>query len=374
MDIKHQLQPTSTTLINNNNNKELPFPVPRKHSKFYIYYSTMGYIFQIVRDIDPKLRFVIDTFTLIGFVYSTRFVWTILSSVFNGFRLHIWSRIWFRTNFVEKYGKWAVITGATDGIGLEYARQFAQRGLNIILLGRNSDKLTRVRTQLLEMNRERNIQVISIQADLNSDDRQMYQRIWREIDPENREIGILVNNAGVMFDSPNRFLDQPETKLWEHVRVNMLAVLMITRLVLPSMVKRKRGLVINISSIAGYQPLPLMGVYSASKVFVEWFSQSLDIEYRQSNIEIQTLIPNYIGTKMTGFSTLLQRRSLMYPDAETFTANAIATIGRSRLTSGYWFHDLSHFFTKLFIPNWAYRQISWYFLKQIDSSKVNKTN
>lgn len=77
---------------------------------------------------------------------------------------------------------------------------------------------------------------------------------------------------------------------------------------------------------------------------------------------------------MTGFSTLLQRRSLMYPDAETFTANAIATIGRSRLTSGYWFHDLSHFFTKLFIPNWAYRQISWYFLKQIDSSKVNKTN
>ena len=72
----------STTLINNNNNKELPFPVPRKHSKFYIYYSTMGYIFQIVRDIDPKLRFVIDTFTLIGFVYSTRFVWTILSLVF----------------------------------------------------------------------------------------------------------------------------------------------------------------------------------------------------------------------------------------------------------------------------------------------------
>nr|XP_046912181.1 hydroxysteroid dehydrogenase-like protein 1 [Dermatophagoides farinae] len=334
----------------------------------------MGYLFQIVRDIDPKLRLMIDTFTLIGFIYTTRFLWTIASSVLSGFYVHVWPRVWFRTNFSAKYGKWAIITGATDGIGLEYAKQFAERGLNIILLGRNSDKLARVRSQLIEMNRERNIQIISIQADLNSDDRQMYQRIWREIDPEHREIGILVNNAGVMFDSPNKFLDQPETKLWEHVRVNMLAVIMMTRLVLPSMVKRKRGLVINVASIAGYQPLPLMGVYSASKVFVEWFSQSLEIEYRESNIEVQTLIPNYIGTKMTGFSSLLQTRSLMYPNAETFTANAIATIGRSRLTSGYWFHDLSHFFTKLFLPNWAYRTISWYFLKQIDSSKTNKTN
>ncbi|OTF72504.1 hypothetical protein BLA29_007073 [Euroglyphus maynei] len=183
--------------------KELPFPVPRKRNKLYVYYSTMGYLFQIVRDIDPKLRLMIDTFTLIGFIYSARFLWTITSSVFNGFYVHVWSRIWFRQDLAKKYGKWAIITGATDGIGLEYARQFAERGINIILLGH-----------------------------------------------------------------------QPETKLWEHVRVNMLAVIMMTRLVLPSMVKRKKGLVINVASIAGYQPLPLMGVYSASKVNHDFFFKS----------------------------------------------------------------------------------------------------
>lgn len=84
-------------------------------------------------------------------------------------------------------------------------------------------------------------------------------------------------------------------------------------------------------------------------------------------IDVQTLVPNYLATKMTQFSDLLQRPSLSYPDAETFTRNAIATIGRSRNTCGYWFHDFMHFFVKLMMPHWVYRILSWYFLKHIDS-------
>lgn len=335
-----------------------------QRSKLYIYYSTMGYLFQIVRDIDPKLRLMVDTFTLIGFLFVTRFIFKTFFDSIKGFRTHIWSRIWAR-DLAKKYGKWAIVTGATDGIGLEYALLFAEKGLNVILIGRNQEKLDNVKQRIRQ--KHQNIDVQAIKADLNSDDPKLYQRISQEIDAENRDIGILVNNAGVMYDSPNPFLDQPETKLWQHVRVNMLAVVMMTRIVLPHMVKRKRGLLVNLSSVAGYQPLPLMGLYSASKVFVEWFSQSLEIEYGKDNIEVQTLIPNYIGTKMTGFSTLLQRTSLMYPDARTFTRNAIATIGHNRLTSGYWFHDLSHYFTKMFVPDQMYRTISWYFLKSISN-------
>lgn len=99
---------------------------------------------------------------------------------------------------------------------------------------------------------------------------QLFKRISSEIEPYTQEIGILVNNAGVMYESPNRFLDQPEDMLWQHVKVNITGVLMMTRVVLPGMVSRRRGLVINMSSIAGYKPLPLMGVYSASKVRINF--------------------------------------------------------------------------------------------------------
>lgn len=93
------------------------------------------------------------------------------------------------------------------------------------------------------------------------------------------------------------------------------------------------------------------------------------MEYGKAGIEVQTLIPNYIATKMTKWSDLLQKPSLSYPSADTFVRNAIATIGRTKHSCGYWFHDLQHFFTKLLLPNWAYRTISMYFLKHIDSSK-----
>ena len=232
----------------------------KRRSTLSRYWATMGFIFQIVRDIDPKVRVIIDTFTLLGLIYSTKFVCGLFLTAFNGFRVHIWSRVW-KIDLKTRYGQWAVITGATDGVGLEYARTFAKRGLSLVLVARNEVKLARVKTELSALTN-----VVTVVADLNSDDPTLYERISMEIDGNNRDIGILFNNAGVMYDSPNRFLDQPEDKVWQHVRVNIAAVLMMTRAVLPGMIKRRRGLVINMSSIAAYKPLPLMGVYSASKV------------------------------------------------------------------------------------------------------------
>lgn len=98
------------------------------------------------------------------------------------------------------------------------------------------------------------------------------------------------------------------------------------------------------------------------------------MEYRQYGIDVQTLVPNYIATKMTGFSDLLQKPSLAFPDAATFTANALATAGRAEHTCGYWFHDLQHYFTRMFVPDWAYRSVSWYFLRHIDSTGSSSSN
>lgn len=225
----------------------------------------MGYLFQIFPDdVDYRLRILLDIFTLLGIIKTAHWLILILIGAITGLRVHVISRLVSPLNLRNKYGPWALLTGATDGVGLVYCREFAAKGLNLIIIGRSEEKLARVKEELATENTD--IQVVTVHADLNDDDKEMYTRIQAEIKLEERDIGIVVNNAGVMYDSPNPFLDQSESSIWQQVRVNMLAMVMITRIVLPSMLKKKRGLLINMSSIAAYQPLPLMGLYSASKV------------------------------------------------------------------------------------------------------------
>lgn len=201
---------------------------------------------------------------------------------------------------------------------------------------------------------------------------QSYADLAAQIKGTGRDIGILINNAGVMHESPNRFLDQDEEGIMQHVQVNIAATVMVTRAVLPLMVAKRRGLVVNVSSIAGYRPLPLMGVYSASKKFVEYFSQTLEYEYSSYNIHVQTLTPSYISTKMTKWSNLLQKPSFVTPDAATFAKSAVATIGRSNATTGYWSHGLQWFAYDWMTPSWVYSLSSWHLLKNIDSTKKGK--
>jgi len=215
--------------------------------------------------------------------------------------------------------------------------------------------------------------IITSQIDLDTAQPQDYARVAREVGANERDIGILINNAGVMYSSPNKFLDQSEEETWSQVRVNALALVTVTRLFMPAMVARKRGLVINISSIAAYSPLPLMGVYSASKAFVEWFSKTLQYEYAGSGVDVQILVPSYIGTKMTSWSSLLQRPSFTVPDARSFVTNAIATIGRSNHTTGYWSHGIQYFLYDWFTPSWLYSLSSHFVLKNIaDRAPKNK--
>jgi 17beta-estradiol 17-dehydrogenase / very-long-chain 3-oxoacyl-CoA reductase len=173
------------------------------------------------------------------------------------------SRIW-KLDLKAKYGQWVVISGATDGIGFEYAREFARRKHSLILLGRNDEKLQKVKNELKNIIQEKNI--VTIVCDFEKATIEDYKEVADKIDSLKREIGILINNAGVMYRSPNRLLDQSKKDDWAQISVNCAATVLITRACLSGMVKRKKGLIINLSSTAAYRPLSLMGVYSASKV------------------------------------------------------------------------------------------------------------
>lgn len=105
------------------------------------------------------------------------------------------------------------------------------------------------------------------------------------------------------------------------------------------------------------------------QVFVEWFSKTLEYEYKAQGIDVQTLIPSYISTKMTSWGSVMKNPSIHVPDANAFVRNAIATIGRSWHTTGYWTHGIQYFFYEWFTPSWLYNLSSWYVLKGIDSTK-----
>lgn len=263
-----------------------------------------------------------------------------------------------------------MISGATDGIGLSYAREFARRGHSLILHGRNQAKLDKVKLELKKLIPED--QIVLVCADLSTATSETYKEIATQIKGMERDIGILFNNAGVMLPSPNRYLDQPESSILQHCSVNIAGVLMMTRCVLPGMCKRKRGLIINMSSMAAMMPMPTMGVYSASKKFVESFSKSLEYEYGSYGIEVQTLIPSYIATKMVSWSKVLSSANIFTPDSETFAKSAISTIGRTNETTGYWSHGLQYWANDHFMSQKVWNWVCWFGLKGIDSSKRSR--
>ncbi|RWS21735.1 inactive hydroxysteroid dehydrogenase-like protein 1-like protein [Leptotrombidium deliense] len=210
--------------------------------------------------------------------------------------------------------------------------------------------------------------------DLNTDDVSVYHNIRNELQEYANEIGILINNAGVLLDKPGRYLDLSEDEVMQNVRVNISALLMVTRAILPFMVNNKRGLIINMSSASAVKPLPYTGVYSASKKFVEFFGSALGYEYKNDNIHVLTLVPSYVSTKMVQFSKFLSKPSFIIPSAKTFVSSAISTIGHTEHTTGYWAHGIYWFCIQYFSPMFAYQFFASKFLTsqqpKVESSRV----
>ncbi|PSN44936.1 Inactive hydroxysteroid dehydrogenase-like protein 1 [Blattella germanica] len=203
----------------------------------------------------------------------------------------------------------SVVTGSTDGIGKAYALELAKRGVNIVLISRTQSKLDAVAFEI-------------------------------------------VNNVGKQYAYPMYLGEVPEQELWDIVNINIGATTMMTRLILPQMQARRQGAIINVSSGSELQPLPLMTVYAASKVFVRSFSEALRYEYQRDGITIQHLSPLFVNTKMNAFSHRLQETSLFVPNATTYARNAVNTLGRVNATTGYWAHGLQYFITDI-PPVWV---------------------
>jgi short-subunit dehydrogenase len=190
---------------------------------------------------------------------------------------------------------WALVTGASSGIGKVYAMELAKLGMNIIVVARRADKLSEVKS---EIEKKYNREVVIIQSDLSLRDapREVFEQAT-----ENRQIQVVINNAGIGFYGPLE--DHELSQYQQTIDLNISSVTAMTYLFLKHM--KEHGLksyITNIASIAAYQGIPYFGVYCGSKKYVRDFTEALSYEYRKSNIHLCCVCPGGTYTEFTQHS------------------------------------------------------------------------
>jgi hypothetical protein len=219
----------------------------------------------------------------------------------------------------------ALITGASNGIGYELAKRFAQDRASLVLVARSGEKLATVADELRSLGAP-NVEVIV--ADLARAD--SLSALLRELSVRHLEIDVLVNNAG--YGQSGTFATTDEEAERGMIQLNIGALTALTKAILPGMLARRRGRILNVASIAGFLPGPFAAVYAATKAYVVSFSEALAEELAGTGVSVTTLAP---GPTATGFAARANmQRSRLFRLGTTMTAHAVAAVGYSGLKRG----------------------------------------
>jgi uncharacterized protein len=192
-----------------------------------------------------------------------------------------------------------LVTGASAGLGAEFAKQLAGRGHDLVLVARSADRLERQAEYLRAAH--------GIRADVIVQDLTAPDAVARIVDGlAGRTVDLLVNNAG--FGTAGRFEEIPDGRDQDQLMVNVVALVGLTRALVPGMLARGQGSVVNVASTAGFQPSPYFATYSAGKSFVLNFSLALRSEYRGRGIRVLALCPG--PTRTSFFDTVGERAAI----------------------------------------------------------------
>jgi len=253
------------------------------------------------------------------------------------------------TRFGAKKGSWAVVTGASDGIGREFALQLAKAGFNILLVARNDEKLSAVATEI-HTQYGPNVSTKICLIDFSKHSEAAYEHLAK--DCEGLDIGVLVNNVGKSHSMPADFVDTPKQEIEDILMININGTVRATYVILPGMVQRKRGLIINVGSFAGAVPAPMLATYSGTKAFLSTFTDALAEEVKQHNITAVHVNTYFVVSKLSK----IRKPSMLIPTASTYVQSVLSKIGlscgaaytgRPHTSTPYWSHALMDYLMSL---------------------------
>jgi len=267
---------------------------------------------------------------VIGIFTFTRFVLAVVSFV----------KTYFLTSPVnlKRYGEWAIVTGATDGIGRAVADELAKKGMKLVLVSRTQKTLETVAEEIkTKFNVESKIVAIDFQG---ASDPKIFKQLEDTI--ASLDVGVLINNVGVAYDHAEFFGNLTREKIQQLINLNIYGTTFMTHIVLQGMEKRKRGAIINISSMSSLLREPMYAVYTGTKAYVDNFSWALHYEYKSKGIFVQSQIPALVTSKLSK----VRKPSFFIPSPSTYAKTLVRQIGQTPVLNwSYWPHYIQSLVT-----------------------------
>lgn len=246
------------------------------------------------------------------------------------------------TKYGSKKGTWALVTGSSDGLGLEFSKQLAAKGFNIVLASRTESKLQALASEITEMFGVET-KIIAVDVTKPGADEEIFTNV------KSLPVSVLVNNVGRSHSIPVPFVETESEELESIITINTTFTLKLTRLVVPiidaTATKFKvKGLILTMGSFGGLLPTPYLAVYSGSKAFLQNWSASLAAEL--PNIDVEFVLSYLVTSSMSK----IKRTSFMIPNPKNFVRATLSKVGRRNgaqerfaTTTPYWSHALMHF-------------------------------
>ena len=220
----------------------------------------------------------------------------------------------------------------TDGIGKAFCQELAKKGFPLLLVSRTESKLKDLAAEL----EKEDVEVKYLAVDFGS----APESKWKEVQSviESLDVGILFNNVGVSYPHAQYLHELDDDIVKSLITVNVDCTTKMTKFVLPGMVKRGGGAIVNIGSGAAtvLPSDPLYSVYAGTKAYVDQFSKSLSVEYAKNNIDVQVQAPLFVVSKMSK----IRRASVTVPTPKAYARAGLKAIGYETRVSPYWSHSI----------------------------------
>lgn len=227
-------------------------------------------------------------------------------------------------NFDLWKGRTALVTGASSGLGADFARHLARAGVDLILVARRTDALERLRDELSSYS---TVRVDLLSHDLGEPGAP--ERLYDSVQALGRRVDLLINNAG--FGLYGAFLSIPVARERAMVELDVLVPLALTRLFGEAMLARKEGWILQVASIGGYQPTPLYASYGAAKAFILNWGEALNHEWKGTGVKVSVLSP---GITATEFLKVSGQEATLYQRLVMMESPAVTLIGLKALARG----------------------------------------